>query len=615
MGRRWKRQILLFLLAVLLPAAVLVTLAVRLVRQETELAAKRVEAARREASEELRRELSARLDAIKLAFAADARSDPPIVFVARLEQDRVVLPWEDRQPRSRPLPALSALQHQAEEEEFLRNDPAAAAIAYRKAAAAAQSEFDKCQSRLRLGRVLYKAGDEAASARTLTPMITECRAVTDDDGVAFAFYAAELLAQCDGPPAALARAYASEEAGSPEAKSLIEAYLLRSLLERMKGLEPSLAEQLLADIRDKEQMSALAHDFHAPLFRMEFTVGARPGDSAWLAYGDEAWLITILSPAPLTTPVVVAVSANKLAPAGVKLVAGHSQNSVRVGEGLLNLEVEWPPDRFVTAGQGMPASLYGAGIALILSTTILAAYLLLRDVIREAQIAEMRSLFVASVSHELKTPLTAIRMFAETLGKERPPDDTRRTDYARTIVNESERLSRLVDNLLDSSRIEYGEKIYRKKRVWPADVVRSAADAMQYPLAQKGFELRLTIEDGLPPILADADAMEQAILNLLTNAMKYSGNSRSIHLNLKRSGDDVLIEVIDRGLGIDAAEQVRIFDRFYRVRSETTDRITGAGLGLTLVRHIVDAHGGRLDLASEPGQGSTFSVRIPAVPA
>ncbi len=182
-------------------------------------------------------------------------------------------------------------------------------------------------------------------------------------------------------------------------------------------------------------------------------------------------------------------------------------------------------------------------------------------------------------------------------------------------MNETERLSRLVDNLLDSSRIEYGEKIYRKKWIALADVIRSTAAAMEYPLAQKGFDLNIAIEEGLPPVFADADAIEQAILNLLTNAMKYSGASRAIHLNLKRSGDEVLIEVIDRGLGIEQTEQKRIFDRFYRVRSDTTDRITGAGLGLTLALHIVDAHGGRLEVASVPGRGSTFSVRLPLVTA
>jgi signal transduction histidine kinase len=599
MAQKWRRQILLFLLAVLVPAAVLVTLAVRLVGQERELSAKRVEAARRDAIEQLRRELSARLD-------------PAIVFVAPIEQDRMVLPWE-RHDRPRSSAGFNALLRDGETSEFIANDFPAAAAFYGKAADSTASAFDRCDGRLRLGRVLFKDGRNTDAADVFKSMLRDCGSVTDEDGIAFAWYAAERLVTDDGAGSDIVRDFVLHNAGVNRSTSLIQAYLMRSLLNHLPGVDPAVVQKLATDIHRMEEMAALARDLHAPLFRMEFTLGARPGDSAWLASGDEPWLVTIVSPAPLTSPMVLAVSSKQIAPSGTTLVAGHTDSSVRVGEGLLGLEVEWPKDRFAAAGQGVPASLYGTAIALILSTTIFAGYLLLRDVMRESQIAEMRALFVASVSHELKTPLTAIRLFAETLGKERPPDETRRTDYARTIVNESERLSRLVDNLLDSSRIEYGEKIYRKKWISGADVVRSAAAAMEYPLAQKGFELHIAIEEGLPLLFADADAIQQAILNLLTNAMKYSGDARSIHLRLKRSLDNVLIEVMDQGLGIDEVDQERIFDRFYRVRSEPTDRITGAGLGLTLARHIVNAHGGRLEVVSAPGQGSTFTVRFPVV--
>jgi signal transduction histidine kinase len=115
----------------------------------------------------------------------------------------------------------------------------------------------------------------------------------------------------------------------------------------------------------------------------------------------------------------------------------------------------------------------------------------------------------------------------------------------------------------------------------------------------------------MPSLLADSDAIEQAILNLLTNAMKYSGEARDIDLNLKRSGNEATIEVVDHGLGIEEKDQKRIFERFYRVRSAETDRITGAGLGLALAHHIVIAHGGKLEVSSAPGRGSTFYVRIP----
>jgi signal transduction histidine kinase len=249
-------------------------------------------------------------------------------------------------------------------------------------------------------------------------------------------------------------------------------------------------------------------------------------------------------------------------------------------------------------------------LLLTIGATVLAAFLFLRDVRREVRMAEMRSHFVASVSHELKTPLTAIRMFAETLVLGRTGAQAT-SEYLRTIVNESERLSRLVDNVLDFSRIEQGNKVYRMQSTCLAEVVRSAARTMQYPLSQLGFTLRISLDENIPELQANADALEQAILNLLANAMKYSGDARQIEMSLRRSGEEALIDITDHGLGISQEDQAKIFEKFYRVRSVETDRIAGTGLGLTLAHHIVEAHKGRVVVSSEMGFGSTFSVRIP----
>jgi len=221
---------------------------------------------------------------------------------------------------------------------------------------------------------------------------------------------------------------------------------------------------------------------------------------------------------------------------------------------------------------------------------------------------------VASVSHELKTPLTAIRMFAETLALGRTRDEATRSEYLETIVDESERLARLVDNVLDFSKIEQGKKIYRMRPTALPDVVRSAARAMRYPLSQQGFDLNVSIDETLPALSADPDALEQAILNLLSNAMKYSKTSKQIDLSCSRYNGDAVIAVTDHGIGIDASDQPRIFEKFYRVRSPDTDLIAGTGLGLTLVKHIAQSHGGSVDVQSAPGRGSTFSIRFPIPP-
>jgi two-component system phosphate regulon sensor histidine kinase PhoR len=168
-----------------------------------------------------------------------------------------------------------------------------------------------------------------------------------------------------------------------------------------------------------------------------------------------------------------------------------------------------------------------------------------------------------------------------------------------------------VDNVLDFARIEQDRKIYQMQSICLADVVRSATQAMQYPLARQNFELHVDVEANLPSLIADPDAMEQAILNLLANAMKYSGESRQIDLRLRRDSDEAVIDVTDRGLGIAEENRHRIFEKFYRVRSAETDRVPGAGLGLTLAMHAIKAHGGRLLVSSTLGMGSTFSIRLP----
>jgi len=230
---------------------------------------------------------------------------------------------------------------------------------------------------------------------------------------------------------------------------------------------------------------------------------------------------------------------------------------------------------------------------------------------READTVAMRAQFVASVSHELKTPLTSIRAHAETLlmGRAGAPETT--TQYLRTIVSESERLTRLVESVLDLSRIEQGRKTFRMQSTCLSEVVRAAAKTMEYPLSQLGFTLTISRDDTEPTLLADADALEQAILNLLGNAMKYSGEARRIEMRLGSGASEAFVDVIDHGIGIPSEEQARIFEKFHRVQSAETAGIAGTGLGLALVLHVVEAHHGRIDIVSAPGRGSTFSVRLP----
>jgi len=217
---------------------------------------------------------------------------------------------------------------------------------------------------------------------------------------------------------------------------------------------------------------------------------------------------------------------------------------------------------------------------------------------------------VSSVSHELKTPLTSIRMFAELL-QMRDSNDLQQTRFLDTIVSEAERLTRLLNNVLDFSRIERGQKTYRLEPAPLADVVQAAVRTIQYPLAQQGFALELTVCEGIPTVAVDRDAIQQAILNLLTNAMKYSGEHREIGVRVSAENGTAVIQVSDRGIGIPEKEQSLIFEKFYRVPSPENREIPGTGLGLPLVAHIAEGHGGTVQVKSRPGEGSTFSILLP----
>jgi len=249
-----------------------------------------------------------------------------------------------------------------------------------------------------------------------------------------------------------------------------------------------------------------------------------------------------------------------------------------------------------------------AGLLAVLVGGIVLCWRLMR---RETEMARLKSDFVANVSHDLKTPLSVIRMFGETLELGRVLDEDRRREYYRVITRESERLSRLIDNVLDFSRIEGGRRRYERAPTAVEPLVRDTLDAFAYPLEQQGFKAEVTVAPDLPEVPMDADAVGQALANLVDNAVKYSGTERVITIDAHREGDRLALSVTDRGVGIPAAEHARIFEKFYRVGQSETQGRRGSGVGLALVRHIVEAHGGAVTVQSAPGQGSRFTLWLP----
>ena len=238
-------------------------------------------------------------------------------------------------------------------------------------------------------------------------------------------------------------------------------------------------------------------------------------------------------------------------------------------------------------------------------------YLVYSNVRREVHLARLKSDFVANVSHELKTPLALIRLFAETLELGRVPSEEKAQQYYRVINKESHRLTQLINNILDFSRIEAGRKEYRFAPTDVARVVREVIESYRFQIEQQGFELAVNVEEGLPLVPADEEALGQAILNLVNNALKYSRDTRSIRIDVRREASKVLVSVTDRGIGVPRGEHKKIFEKFYRGEDSLVHETKGSGLGLPLVQHIMEAHGGSVEVESAPGKGSTFTLVLP----
>jgi len=251
------------------------------------------------------------------------------------------------------------------------------------------------------------------------------------------------------------------------------------------------------------------------------------------------------------------------------------------------------------------------GLVLVMLVGVVATY---RGAARERELGKLKSDFVSTVSHELKTPLTSIRMFGEMLREgvgEGDPERQRR--YHDVIVRESERLGRLIANVLDFSQIEKGARRYDPKPVAAAALAAEAVETFQRLADGEGHAMRVEIDDGAAGALVavDREAMVQSMLNLLSNAAKYGGKEAPVVVRVAARPGEVRVAVIDRGPGIAVDHQKRIFREFWRAPEARRSGVEGTGLGLALVKRHVEAHGGRIEIESAPGQGATFTLVLP----
>ena len=250
--------------------------------------------------------------------------------------------------------------------------------------------------------------------------------------------------------------------------------------------------------------------------------------------------------------------------------------------------------------------LLGGGVMIVLFGAIGLA---IQSAARQMKLSQMKSDFVSNVSHELRTPLASIRVFGEYMRLGRVTTSAKVQEYGEYIEAESRRLTQLINNILDFSKIESAEKKYKMAE---EDIVALAHDttcAFAMPLRENGYDISFTAPaTPIAPMIVDRDAIAQVLMNLLDNAIKYSNGDKHVGVTVSGDQQSVSIAVADHGIGIPAAEQKKVFEKFYRVGSGLVHNVKGSGLGLAIVAHVVKAHGGRVEVVSTPGQGSTFTV-------
>jgi signal transduction histidine kinase len=304
---------------------------------------------------------------------------------------------------------------------------------------------------------------------------------------------------------------------------------------------------------------------------------------------------------------------NQILPAGKKA----NPKKDRVSRGFSFVFTDWHialQGDFASSEKWAQANFaYNMTLSAVLAAVLIGGITLtIRTALREMKLSAMKNEFVSNVSHELRTPLSSIRVFGEFMRRGRVGNPDKVREYGSYIETESRRLTQLINNILDFSRIESGRKVYTFEEADLEEILAGTLATFTVRLRDKGFDVSYQGPDEpLPEVEVDPNAIDRAVANLLDNAVKYSDGDRAIEVKLDRSDDEAVISVTDHGIGIPRDEQEKIFERFHRVSTGLVHDVKGSGLGLSLVRHIAESHGGSVTVESEVGRGSTFSIHLP----
>lgn len=522
--------------------------------------------------------------------------------------------------------------------EFAAQQPGQAARGYVQIAN--QHSTDTTATALALqaqARALAKAGQTSASLNVLLRFTEPSLMAVRDAG-------GRLIAP-DAQLQLLRLRKASGQLASPQAQAMAQ-----TLSARLRSYEPPQfpAPQRLFLLRELDALfpnpdlkrlitaEALAADvlgastFNAP---RHAGLSELPGHPALLAWtSQDGFMLSLFQRAPLMTELDAIIRRTVSLP-GVRLMVQPEDDRAHAGgqpkdEGKadaamtltrslapampgwrLTLQLTAPDPSAALARRRHLLYLWTA--ALVILGTFALALLLAGALRRQLRLTRLKNDFIATVTHELKTPLASMRVLVETLREGCIADPAQQREYLDLIARENTRLSRLIDNFLTFSRMERNKHAFDLRPLRPGEVASEAAEALRERFESAGAQFTLELAQPLPFISGDRDALVTVLINLLDNALKYSGEQKEITLAARRLGDHLAFEVRDNGLGIAPRDQRHIFERFFQVDRSLSRTAGGCGLGLSIVRFIVQAHAGRMQIESTPGRGSTFRVLLP----
>ena len=555
----------------------------------------------------------------------------------------VSLGWNElKKPQSIRNPQRAANFALAEETEFIKKDFVDAIRQYKKTMASAESSWERALLLSRIGRCYYKSGKYSEGIKEYKKILTFGNEEITIGSVPASIVA---LSQIDDGYEALNDSIEQYNAKFNLCQELINhpwdlsggeyLYYLKSASNEIRNLSlPSTiinsTERNIQELMNREgklmeqiKFIELIQENSSPAQVRFYKLPSAFQTSQLLSLGyqiDKSYTLTTLFPEILDSvelgkDLFVGVLDEK--DSALYLTKSHAMTSFLVAENFSETFVNWKVALFDPDGKsieqlvGRERTLYLALFMGIIAIMFLGVFVTIRAVIHESEVSRMKSEFVSNVSHELKTPLALIRMFGETLDEGIVTDEKKRREFYRIIRKESERLTHLINNVLDFSRMDARSKEYNFVEADLVELVQSSLKAYKYHIRDLGFEIESELPDNMLMLKMDKDAISQVLLNLLSNAVKYSDDRKNIRVELYHDSTSALISVSDHGVGIAKDELKKIFDKFYRVTASKGKESRGSGLGLTLAKHIIEAHKGKIEVESEVGKGSRFTIRIP----